>query len=346
MAAQQTSEWKPVKVSEIHEGLTTLWREAGGESATRVCTTNLVIFPDDKSRLDEAIEASRVASEEHPLRATIVLTEPGTEEAETQGRVSGYCRLSDSGDIHICCEQIVLTAKGKAIEHLPASVAGLFVPDLPVILWWMGKPPFGDETMERLLTIADRLIVDSREFSDLGAWASVADKHPEIGLGDLNWIRLTQWRELTAEIFDDIRFLPYLRQIGSLDVSYVTDGQCNASQAALFAGWFRSRTSQTSPTGLTSISMEGIEGIPTEHCNLAAVNMESADKKAFFSLGVNAKSEIEVIAEIEGEPALYRTSAIESLPLGRLLAAEIEQGPDALYREALVAASSMPGGSQ
>ena len=340
------SEWKPVELSEIHKGLTTLWREIGGETATRVCTTNLIVSLGDMSRLDEAIEASRLASQEHPLRAIFLQTEPEAEEHGTHGQVSGHCRLSDSGDVHICCEQIVLTAKGQAVERLPASVASLLVPDLPVVLWWMGKPPFGDEGMDRLLEISDRLIVDSREFGDLLAVAQAAEKRPQVGMGDLNWFRIRQWREMMAEIFDDSRFLPYLSQIANLDVRYAANGSKNSSQAALFAGWFLSRTSQTSQTGRTGVSIEGVEGIPTEPCNLASVNMESTDRKAFFSLAVNPKREIEVIVEIEGEPAYYRASPAESLPLGKLLAAELEEGPDAIYRDALMMGSSLPGGSQ
>lgn len=332
----QTSEWKPVKLSEIHKGLTTFWTEIGGVTATRVCTTNLVVVLEDKSRLDEAIEASRIASEEHPLRAIFLLAEPEAEEHETHGRVSSYCRRSDSGDVHICCEQIVLTAKGRAVERLPSSVAALLVPDLPVVLWWMGKPPFGDEGMERLLHVSDRLIVDSREFGDISTIRESAASHPQVGLGDLNWIRIMQWREMTAEIFDDDRFLPYLSQIGNLDLRYAADGSPNSSQAALYAGWFISRTSQT-----IKVSIEGLEGIPTDPCKLAAVNLESLDTKAFFSLAINPKREIEVIVEVEGEPAFYQTSPLESLPLGKLLAVEIEEGPDAIYHDALIAGAKL-----
>lgn len=333
-----TTEWKPAKLSEIHKGLTTLWSGMGGATATRVCTTNLIVFLDGRSRLDEAIEVSRLASEEHPFRAIFLIAEPEAEEHAAQGQVSGHCRLTDSGDVHICCEQIVLTATGQAVERLPASVAGLLVPDLPVILWWMGIPHW-DDAMDRLIEISDRLIVDSREFADISLMRKPADEHPQIGLGDLNWIRIRQWREMTAEIFDDTRFLPYLSQVEKLDVRYA-DGKGDPSQAWLYAGWFVSRTSQT------NLSIEALEGIPTEPCNLAAVNILSADRKAFFSLAVNAKHEIEVIAEVEGEPAYYRTSPVESLPLGGLLAAEIEEGPDAIYRDALITGYSLPGGSQ
>ena len=335
------SEWKPVELSEIHKGLTTLWREIGGETATRVCTTNLIVCLGDRSRLDEAIEASRLASQEHPLRAIFLQAEPEAEEHTTHGQVSGHCRLSDSGDVHICCEQIVLTAKGQAVERLPASVASLLVPDLPVVLWWMGKPPFGDEGMDRLLEISDRLILDSREFGDLLAVAQAAEKRPQVGVGDLNWFRIRQWREMTAEVFDDSRFLPYLWQIANLDVRYAANGSKNSSQAALFAGWFVSRTKRTIP-----ISIHALEGIPTELLNLASVNLESTDRKAFFSLTVNPKREIEVIVEIEGEPAYHRASPAEPLPLGKLLAAELEEGPDAIYRDALMMGSSLPGGAQ
>ncbi len=43
----------------------------------------------------------------------------------------------------------------------------LAISDLPVFLRWRGEPPFGEAQWEQLVSVADRVIVDSSEWSEL-----------------------------------------------------------------------------------------------------------------------------------------------------------------------------------
>jgi glucose-6-phosphate dehydrogenase assembly protein OpcA len=70
----------------------------------------------------------------------------------------------------------------------------------------------------------------------------------------LNWARLTPWRELTAELFDDPLRRPLLRHVHTLQVGYAsyrpdgTDGRPRESQVAaalLYVGWLAGRLGWT-----------------------------------------------------------------------------------------------------
>src|SRR5439155_920387 len=80
-------------------------------------------------------------------------------------------------------------------------------PDLPVFLWWTGTPPIGSRSFGDLLRLTDRLIVDSADFArpevTLPTIARISETaHGRFGLTDLNWTRLTPWREIATAFFD------------------------------------------------------------------------------------------------------------------------------------------------
>ena len=68
---------------------------------------------------------------------------------------------------------------------------------------------------------------------------------PKIAVTDMNWGRLTPWREMVAGFFDPPNIRPYLDRIGHVNIEYAMPeshhGPINRSQALLVAGWLASR---------------------------------------------------------------------------------------------------------
>ena len=56
----------------------------------------------------------------------------------------------------MCYEEVVLTVRGEAAEHLSGIVAPLLIHDLPTHIWWPGDPPFGDPVFDQLVEMGDR----------------------------------------------------------------------------------------------------------------------------------------------------------------------------------------------
>ena len=67
----------------------------------------------------------------------------------------------------MCYEEVVLTVRGEAADHLAGIVAPLLIHDLPTHVWWPGDPPFRDPVFDQLVEIGDRVLVDSSDFGDL-----------------------------------------------------------------------------------------------------------------------------------------------------------------------------------
>jgi glucose-6-phosphate dehydrogenase assembly protein OpcA len=146
-------------------------------------------------------------------------------------------------------EQVLIRARGDADARLASAVIPLLLPDLPVFLWWTGTPPLDAPHFGALLTLADRLIVDSADFArpdrTLPAIAAVArGGDGQYGVTDFNWTRLTAWRDLVAQFFDVPAWRPFLDGVTGVRVGFAVDAdgrEIHPSQALLLIGWLASR---------------------------------------------------------------------------------------------------------
>ena len=131
-----------------------------------------------------------------------------------------------------CAETIHLTAGGEAGRHLSAIVTPLIVHDLPVTVWWPGEPPFTSRPARDLLAGADRLIVDGSSWSGdgLGRLREMAHlvETTDLAVSDFALVRQSRWREAIASIFDDQDFLPFLRSLRRIAVTYSTHDETGA----------------------------------------------------------------------------------------------------------------------
>jgi hypothetical protein len=119
----------------------------------------------------------------------------------------------------------------------------LLIPDLPVVLWWPGRPDFDSPLFNDLCELADRLIVDTDDGfdeTDLTRLLGVARRQTaRASIGDLNWARLMAWRHTAAQFFDMPGMLARLAHIHGVSIFHGSDG--STAQARLLGGWVRSR---------------------------------------------------------------------------------------------------------
>ncbi|GAC1492731.1 MAG: glucose-6-phosphate dehydrogenase assembly protein OpcA [Candidatus Limnocylindrales bacterium] len=218
-----------------------------GVPVARASVLNLVVFATREAHARRAARTIADLAIRHPSRAVVILGDrqrrPGLGELEL------YCRLAGSATTQqVSYEQILIRARGDADARLASAVIPLLLPDLPVFLWWTGTPPLQAPHFDALLTLADRLIVDSADFArpdrTLAEIAAVArDGRGRYGVTDFNWTRLTPWRDLVAQFFDVPAWRPFLDGITGVRVGFAVDAdgrEIHPSQALLFTGWLAS----------------------------------------------------------------------------------------------------------
>ena len=224
--------------------LSDLWVSQGKEGNTesgagvlRACSMTLVVVSeatDDAASLGETLAA---LMPEHPAR-TILLRLSGAGPAVLEDRVYAQCWMPFGQRRQICCEQVEITASDAALLDVPPVVLPLAVPDLPLILWCrssriLDRPEFG-----ALARMAHKVIFDSSGVSrDTLAKASKAPRGGPL-LGDLAWTRLTQWRSMLAQVFENREVLSGLGNITRVTVEH--SGDAATTPGFYLAAWVMS----------------------------------------------------------------------------------------------------------
>ena len=160
----------------------------------------------------------------HPSRTMIVQPADPDGPSWIDGQISAHCIMPRADAPETCAETVHLTCGGEAGRHLDAIVAPLLIHDLPVTIWWPDEPSFGSEPVNDLLAMSDRLIVDGSGWHGTGLtqlrrMAAAAERF-QFAISDFAMVRQSRWREAIAAIFDIPDFLPYLRHLRRISITY------------------------------------------------------------------------------------------------------------------------------
>jgi len=245
---------KGIDAAKLERELNAMWSEMSapeGESSAagvvRACVLNLVVYAEGAEERAEVDDLLSEVVERHPCRAIVLAVERGADEPRLEAFVSTRCQLSSRGSKRICGEQITIEAAGSAVSTASSAVAPLLVPDVPVFLWWKDIPHYDDKLFTRLAGMADRVVIDSASFDrpheDLRRLA-VLLAGGRMRLSDLNWGRLTSWRELVAAFWDVADYRDSLARIERIVIEYDPPDRSHenvAPKALLALGWLASR---------------------------------------------------------------------------------------------------------
>lgn len=218
-------------------------------AVARAAVVNIVVLA---TREAHAVRAARTVAQlslRHPSRAIVVVADRRTEPSSPRAieLYTSATATDGSGQVHF--EQVLVRARGRVRERVMSVIEPLLVPDLPVFAWWTGTPPIGSAHFADVVSLADRLLIDSADFARpermLPELASVCFTGTRrCALTDLNWARLTPWRELLTQFFDVPAWRALLPAIDGVRVSFAVDAdgrEVHPSQALLFVGWLASR---------------------------------------------------------------------------------------------------------
>lgn len=237
-------------ISEIESLLAQLRHRASVSSAhegvvppARTAALNVVVYATREVHAERAARTIAELGARHPSRAIILL-----HQTEGPEEVRLTCHQELGRARQICHEQIVVRAATTSAHRLRSAIIPLLISDLPVFLWWTGVPPLDSLLFAHLTALADRLVIDSADFPrpeqtlrELSVRLAADDS---TALTDLNWTRLTAWRELLAQFFDVPEWRGFLRIASGLRIGFAVDldgREVYPSQGLLLFGWMAAR---------------------------------------------------------------------------------------------------------
>ena len=243
----------------ILKELADLWVSLGqeGESESgagvlRACSLTLVVLAEQSEDVANLGETLAALMPEHPAR-TIVIRMCGGAERPLAERVYAQCWMPFGQRRQICCEQIEITASDSALADLAPLVLPLAVPDLPVIVWCRCPRLVEMPEFRAIAAMARKVVLDSAEMPDgHSALRRVADvAWSGVLLGDFSWTRLTRWREMLAQVFENRRNLALLDHISSVRVTF---GGAYEVAAWYFGAWVMNALGEAGVDAALSVS--------------------------------------------------------------------------------------------
>jgi glucose-6-phosphate dehydrogenase assembly protein OpcA len=264
-------------IDEVEKELARIWArqdlttEMEGQPArhvaARTSVMNLVVVARRPEIAERGAATIQALTGRHPSRTIVVQSADPDGPSWIDGRVEAHCILPREDAPETCAETIHLVVGGEAGRHLSAIVTPLIIHDLPVTIWWPGEPPFSSRAALDLFMAADRLIVDGSTWSGdglarLAEMAEMADR-TNLAVSDFAQVRQSRWREAIASIFDDADYLPYLRSLRRIAVTYGTHdesgalGSTNLVKPVYHVAWLASRLGLTVHRPLEAVAGTG-----------------------------------------------------------------------------------------
>lgn len=394
----------PISSEAIEAALATDWLQlhstVDGQpgALARASVLTLIVAVADPERADHVLDAISHLARQHPSRTVVLRPEPAAKDPSTTtsssrgtsagGTDAGWYSetIPGASDLQVwhettsintgererllCGEQVVIAARGRAVRHLVSLADQLTLPDLPTYLWWAGDLPSGDDgLLEPLTELADRLIVDSSRFRALRPAFERVDRiarrrHAPCAPSDLNWARLTPWRDLLAQFFDAPTLRPYLDRVTGLAITHDPRSPEGIAQALLLVSWLADRLGwQLDAQSRGTFSSEQAiaprlrdpRGRPIEVTvapdptvpgpgGLRSVALRAGEAARFVVWRDDDGAHAHTEADLAGAPVLRRAARFEPADLSVLLADELMLlRPDHVFEATLAVARKLAG---
>jgi glucose-6-phosphate dehydrogenase assembly protein OpcA len=286
----------------------------GQNTNVRTSVLNLVICAPDIESAQRASALLRdLASSDLARVSVLILDDSNTTAISTWVTLRCFSIISDI--MRHCFEQTTILATGAAVRSIANILQPLLKPHLPVYLWWLGDPPGSDILFNSLVELSNRVIVDSTSFynpeQDMHTLALLRQAAPDCALSDLNWGRITPWRQLIAQFFDVTEYRPYLDGVTSLEIEHAAvplamqtrteqgDVSPNPACALLLAGWLKARLGWSLVANSTRSIHDTASGTYLWQMEHAAARMVSSPRRRTGKLGTEQAASISIHPQVQ-----------------------------------------------
>ena len=261
--------------------------------STRNSVLNLCIVGAGGERVEQARAAVHELGGRHPARVLHVVLDP-----DSRGGAPGLdARIEllggEAEGQELWFEEIELVVRGEATRHLHSILEPLTLADLPVVAWFVDRPP---APTDPILDAADVVLVDSRALGGLDCLPSLVELVRSHTVVDLSWVRLAPWRILLSGLFEGPDFRPFVHHVRAAEVAGRTGPR------HLIAGWLADRL---------QLPRAAIHLVAEDHVSIRLHAERPDGRQGTFHTSRGDARRVEARADITGGPT---SSAVLELP--------------------------------
>jgi len=235
----------PIQPEALNKQISDLWvtlaqrPDGAHQGVVRSSSMTLITLVDKEQDSTGLSETLAGLMRTHPSRAIVIHVAQGKSE-DLDAEVRAQCWLPTGQQKQLCSEQIEINASEKSLADLPSVLLPLVVPDLPVVLWCRSERSTQLPVFNELIALASRVIFDIADFEDpLSALKRIeGTSNSGFAVTDLNWTRLTRWRDMVAQVFENFACRADLPRFRRITINYFANPVSPVPVAAiLMAGW-------------------------------------------------------------------------------------------------------------
>lgn len=309
-------------VPEVERALAHIWAAAAthrgdGEHhiAARSSVLNLVVVAGRRETAERCAATIEATAGRHPSRSLIISSLDVEGRPGLDATIQTISMTTADGSAKTGAETIYVTVHGLTSHHLASIIVPLLRHDLPVAVWWPRDPQFSSHRADRLLPIADRLIVDGSSWSGdgldrLGAMARVAQGR-RLVVADFALLRQARWREALASVYDLPDLRPHLRAIRSITVEFAVPddgdpmGLVNIVRPVYHVAWLASRLGM----GVVQPLERGADGTRTATLRQRDHPVAIEWRPVRSHLGEGSTVRVEIVSRLRGAELVGDVSA-------------------------------------
>ena len=355
---EQPETIQKVDVTSLERELRDLWKQMaaksqteGEQAVTRACVHNLAVYAPGES---SESQLGRLLSDmmiEQPGRVILMLTDYNTSRDTRTGWVNAQCHRTAGHRQQVCSEQITIRAGRDELRNLPSLVIPLLVPDVPVFFWWREDLTSDWNLFEEVLENSDRVIVDSALFAEpresLRRLSGIIKANQGVAsFSDLNFNRLTPWRQMIAEFFDHMTCKRMLGSISTIDIQAHSHAEISA-QSLMLISWLAARLKWKPMTRGASLLYTNQDGrqvnvrlftrppVKNQGRGLTSVTLRSENPAFTFYLAMDPETRyLRGTVEMKGTRPADRTIRLSGTLEEESVRRELEiLGTDRIYEE-------------
>ncbi|MGZ6266400.1 MAG: glucose-6-phosphate dehydrogenase assembly protein OpcA [Candidatus Limnocylindrales bacterium] len=285
-------------------------REPGGAGerhvVARSSVLNLIVVAGSPETAERCAATIAGIAGRRPSRSLILAAMDPDGPPGLDARIEALALTTATGRAETGAETIHVSARGETGMHLASIIVPLLVRDLPVALWWPDDPQFSSRRADRLMPLADRLIVDGSSWSGdgldrLAALARLAQDR-RLLVADFALLRQARWREALASVYDLPDLRPHLRAVRRIAVEYATgdeldpSGSTNVVRPVYHVAWLASRLGMGVASPLRRV--DGGRRVATLRQLDHKVEVEL--RPASSHLGVGSTVRVEIVSRLRG----------------------------------------------
>lgn len=216
---------------DVHPLVDQLTEARHSSGSMNAATMTLVVFFENDGVAPWVTQRTHAIAEKHPSRVIIL---DGTKSQGTQHAEPSLTRG----------EWVEIGVKESGPAELHAALSMLSLPEAPMVLAWVATGLQADERFVALAKMANTIVVSSSvitvDESALRDLIAFVERHPDLVVQDISYLRLAAWQEMIAEFFDEPEFLAELSALREVEVTGGSD-----PEMYYLLGWLASRLDWT-----------------------------------------------------------------------------------------------------